>query len=61
MKGNMLLKTDFLVLLKDIQSKKLIIGVAKNPLVLVNGVSGMWQKTDILMFLKDTQNRKSIK
>ena len=49
------------MLLKDIQSKKLIKGVAKNPLVLVYGVNGMWQKTDILMFLKDTQSKKSIK
>ena len=59
-KGNMLQKTDFLILLKDIQSKKLIKWVAKNPLVLVYGVNGMWQKMDFLMLLKDIQRKKLI-
>ena len=57
----MLQKTDFLMLLKDIQRKKLIDWVAKNPLVLVYEMNDMWQKTDFLMFLKDTQSKKSIK
>ena len=49
------------MLLKDIQSKKLIKRVAKNPLVLVYEVKGMWQNTDFLISCKDTQSKKSIK
>ena len=49
------------MLLKDIQSKKLIKWVAQNPLVLVYEVNGMRQKTDFSMILKDTQSKKSIK
>ena len=36
----MLQKTDFLIFLKDIQSKKSIKSIAKNPLVLVYEVNG---------------------
>ena len=48
------------MLLKDIQRKKSIKRVVKNPLVLVYEVNGMWQKTNFIMCLKDIQSKKSI-
>ena len=49
------------MLLKDIQRKKSIKRVVKNPLVLVYEVNGMWQKTNFIMCLKNIQSKKSIK
>ena len=47
------------MLLKDIQRKKTIKRVVKNPLVLVYEVNGMRQKTNFIMFLKDIQSKKN--
>ena len=52
--GNTLQKTDFLMFLKDIQSKKSLKWVAKNPLILFYEVNGRkWiAKNPLILFYK---------